>query len=111
MFTVNADFAKVPSCHPTPHSPLNAALHVTKRLASTQRIRVRTKSLHGLTFKLPMEGHGTAQLNFNFTRLSKALAGVLCLGYAVQLVFPTAREYLTLVPGRCGGRSLVQSAT
>lgn len=63
---------------------------------------VRVQSLHGLTFKLPMEGHshGNAQLNFNFTRLSKALAGVLCLGYAVQLVIPTAREYLTLVPGR-----------
>ena len=51
------------------------------------------------------QGHGTAQLNFNFTRLSKALAGVLCLGYAVQLIFPTAREYLTLVPGRCAGVS------
>lgn len=51
------------------------------------------------------QGHGTAQLNFNFTRLSKALAGVLCLGYAVQLIVPTAREYLTLVPGRCAGVS------
>ncbi|KAL3138155.1 hypothetical protein ABBQ38_005383 [Trebouxia sp. C0009 RCD-2024] len=46
-----------------------------------------------------MEG-STSQLNFNFTRLSKALAGVLCLGYVVQLVVPTARHYLTLVPGR-----------
>ena len=49
-----------------------------------------------------MEG-STSQLNFNFTRLSKALAGVLCLGYVVQLVVPTARDYLTLVPGRCVG--------
>lgn len=49
-----------------------------------------------------MEG-STAQLNFNFTRLSQALAGVLCLGYVVQLVVPTARDYLTLVPGRCVG--------
>ena len=60
-----------------------------------------------------MEGHshGNAQLNFNFTRLSKALAGVLCLGYAVQLVIPTAREYLTLVPGRCAGSSLTGTGT
>lgn len=60
-----------------------------------------------------MEGHaqGNAQLNFNFTRLSKALAGVLCFGYAVQLLIPTAREYLTLVPGRCAGGSLTELGT
>ena len=40
------------------------------------------------------------QFTFNFTRLSKAFAGVLCLGYIVQLFIPAAREYLTLVPGR-----------
>ena len=64
-------------------------------------------SLHGLTFKLPMEG-SPSQLNFNFTRLSKALAGVLCLGYVVQLVVPTARDYLTLVLGRCVGSKLTR---
>lgn len=64
---------------------------------------VPTYCLHGVTSKLPMEGHqslGTGQLNLNFTRLSKALGAVLCLGYGTQLIIPTAHEYLTLVPGR-----------
>ncbi|DBA78781.1 TPA: hypothetical protein ACH3X1_008680 [Trebouxia sp. C0004] len=50
-----------------------------------------------------MDSHQTLaapQFTLNFTRLSKAFAGVLCLGYIVQLVVPVAREYLTLVPGR-----------
>lgn len=50
-----------------------------------------------------MDSHqslGAPQFTFNFTRLSKAFAGVLCLGYVVQFVIPAAREYLTLVPGR-----------
>ena len=42
----------------------------------------------------------TPQLSLSFTRLSKAFAGVLVLGYVVQLVVPAAREYLALVPGR-----------
>jgi len=50
-----------------------------------------------------MDSHQTLaapSFSLNFSRLSKAFAGVLSLGYIVQLVVPVAREYLTLVPGR-----------
>ena len=35
-----------------------------------------------------------------FTRLSRALAGLLVAGYLTQLVSPSTRQYLALVPGR-----------
>lgn len=35
-----------------------------------------------------------------FTRLSKVISCVLLVGYAVQVVVPSARQYLALVPGR-----------
>lgn len=45
-------------------------------------------------------GLATPQLSLSFTRLSKAVAAVLCIGYVVQLLVPLARENLALVPGR-----------
>eukprot|EP00898_Chlorokybus_atmophyticus_P003385 jgi/Chlat1/4047/Chrsp26S04099 len=35
-----------------------------------------------------------------FTRLSKAIAGVLVLGYAVSVLIPTSNRYLALMPGK-----------
>ncbi|KAK9797058.1 hypothetical protein WJX73_010621 [Symbiochloris irregularis] len=36
----------------------------------------------------------------NFTRLSKVISAVLVTGYVVQLLVPSSRQYLALVPGR-----------
>ena len=35
-----------------------------------------------------------------FTRLSRALASLLLVGYLTQLTVPSTRQYLALVPGR-----------
>ena len=39
--------------------------------------------------------------SLNFTKLSRAIVVLLSVGYGVQLVVPSARQYLALVPGRC----------
>lgn len=36
----------------------------------------------------------------DFTKLSKAIAGVVVLGYLIQLISPSTRGVLALVPGR-----------
>lgn len=41
-------------------------------------------------------------LNLNFTKLSRVIAGVLVAGYLAQLIAPSSRQYLALVPGRWG---------
>ena len=35
-----------------------------------------------------------------FTQLSRALSALLVIGYTTQLVLPSTRQYLALVPGR-----------
>ena len=43
---------------------------------------------------------GGVSLFTGFTRLSKGLAAVLVIGYAVTQIFPSAVEYLALVLGK-----------
>lgn len=39
-------------------------------------------------------------LNLHFTKLSRVFAGILVAGYLAQLIAPSSRQYLALVPGR-----------
>lgn len=44
--------------------------------------------------------HSGTQAWFAFTRLSKGLAGLLVVGWVLQLALPLVREYGALVAGR-----------